>query len=412
MNKRICILTQSHLCRNPRVVKEANTLTKAGFDVTILTAFTSADLLEEDRDLIDTGKISYRGIINMIPGQASSWYRIKQRITRRIAGELIRRFGWENVQALGYNFGANLRAAKKENADVYICHQEVSTVIGCKLIEQGYQVAFDLEDWYSHDLLPDANKTRPLNLLKKYEKYALRHGVLNYTTSESMAEAFADFSGAGRPKVLHNVFPLAEKKQMDGQRKDRKDLGKTSLHWYSQTVGPGRGLEFIIHSLQHVNSPVELHLRGNCTTEFEQQLKAQFPTDKGHTLFFHPLVPHQELLSRIAEHDIGLATEKSTPPSRDLTITNKILQYLLAGIAVVASATAGQKEVAGEAPDSVFLFENDNEEQFSSILNTLIEEKERLNRAKKSALSISAEKFCWEKQESKLVDWISEAGKN
>ncbi|OQX82493.1 MAG: hypothetical protein B6D64_00135, partial [Bacteroidetes bacterium 4484_276] len=151
MGKKICILTQSHLCRNPRVVKEANTLANAGFDVTILTTFTFADLLEEDKKLIDTNKIKFKGIINMIPGQASSWYRLKNRLERRIAGELIGRFNWENVQALGYDYSTNLKAAINQNADLYTCHQEVSTVIGCKLIKRGFKVAFDFEDWYSND---------------------------------------------------------------------------------------------------------------------------------------------------------------------------------------------------------------------------------------------------------------------
>jgi len=407
MDKRICILTQSHLCRNPRVVKEANTLANAGFDVTILTTFTYADLLEEDMKLIDTNKIKYKGIINMIPGQASSWYRFKNRLERRLAGELIGRFNLENVQALGYNYSANLKAAIAENADLYTCHQEVSTVIGCKLIDRGFKVAFDFEDWYSNDLLADANKTRPIELLKKYEKYALNNGVLTYTTSESMAEGFAEFAGSKSPKILHNVFPLAERKLLDGQIKDRKDLSKTSIHWYSQTIGAGRGLEFIINSLKLVNKPVELHLRGNCSNEFKEELLSIFPDEKGHELFFHELVPHKELLSRIAEHDIGLATEKSTPPSRDLTITNKILQYLLGGIAVVASDTSGQKEVAREAPDSVFLFENDNEVEFSNALNLLINDTDKLQKAKDEALKIATNKFCWEKQEQWLIDWIT-----
>ena len=244
--KSICILTQSHLCRNPRVVKEANTLAAAGFQVTILTTFTFADLLEEDLKLIDTSKIKLKGIINMIPGQASKWYRLKQRLVRRIAGEAIGRFGWENILTLGYDYRKNLKAAIRENADLYTCHQEMSTVIGCKLIKRGFKVAFDFEDWYSHDLLPEANKTRPIKLLEKYEKFALKNSVLNYTTSESMAAGFAAFADVKPPKVLHNVFPLAERDLLDGKFKDRTDLSRPSMHWYSQTIGPGRGLEFLV----------------------------------------------------------------------------------------------------------------------------------------------------------------------
>jgi glycosyltransferase involved in cell wall biosynthesis len=406
--KTICILTQSHLCRNPRVVKEANTLAEAGFNVTILTTFTYADLLEEDLKLIDTSKIKFKGIINMIPGQASKWYRLKQRLVRRLAGEAIGRFGWENILTLGYDYRKNLKAAIRENANLYTCHQEMSTVIGCKLIKRGFKVAFDFEDWYSHDLLPEANKTRPIKLLEKYEKFALKNSVLNYTTSESMAAGFAAFAGVEPHKVLHNVFPFAERDLLDGQFKDRTDLSRPSMHWYSQTIGPGRGLEFLVKSLDKVNTPVQLHLRGNCSEDFKTELTLIFPAEKGHQLFFHSLVPHKELLSRIAEHDIGLATEEYRPDSRNLTITNKILQYLLGGIAVIASDTAGQKEVAAVVPDAVFLFKNYNSDDLSSKINALIGDKATLEKAKKSALAIATSKYCWEQQEKWLVGWVNE----
>jgi glycosyltransferase involved in cell wall biosynthesis len=412
MQKRICILTQSHLCRNPRVVKEANALADAGHDVTILTTFSDATLLEEDLKLIDTARIKLKGIVNIIPGQTSKLYRLKERIKRRLAGEFIARLGWENVYALGYDYRANLKAAFREDADLYTCHQEISTVIGCKLMKHGRKVAFDFEDWYSHDLLPAANRTRPLKLLEKYERYALKHAPLVYTTSNSMAVAMAEFFGSAVPKVLHNVFPLAERKLLDGAFKDRKDTERPSIHWYSQTIGPGRGLEFLAESLHLVDVPVDLHLRGNLFGDFGEQLRNKFPHEKGHRIFFHELVPHNELLSRIAEHDIGLATEEYTPDSRNLTITNKILQYLLAGIAVVASDTSGQKEVAEAAPDAVALFKNKNKESFVAALNSFLKNPDKLKQAKTKALQYAENRFCWERQKHKLVAWVDGVGRS
>ena len=208
------------------------------------------------------------------------------------------------------------------------------------------------------------------------------------------------------PKVLHNVFPLAERDLMDGKYLDRNDLSMPSMHWYSQTIGPGRGLEFLIDSLNDVKTPLQLHLRGNLFGNFKDQLLDRFPTQSGHKIYFHKLVPHKELLSRIAEHDIGLATEEYTPESRNLTITNKVLQYMLAGIAVLASDTSGQKEVANEAPDCVFLFKNNEKESLVNALNGLITNNELISDAKLNALKVSSEKFCWEKQEILLESWI------
>ncbi len=407
MQKRICILTQSHLCRNPRVVKEARTLSLAGYEVVILTTFTDASLLKEDQELIADYDIKLKGVVNMIPGQAGKFYRLKERLKRRLAGELIARTRIETPYALGYDYRANLKAAIQEKADLYTCHQEISTVIGCRLLQRGFKVAFDLEDWYSHDLLPEANRTRPLNLLEKCETYALKHSPLVYTTSQAMAEAMAEFAGSEVPKVLHNVFPLAERELLDGRQKDRNDLGRPSIHWYSQTIGPGRGLEFLVEALRDVDTPVDLHLRGNLFGDFGIRLKKLFPDKKGHRLHFHQLVPHNELLSRIAEHDIGLATEEYQPDSRNLTITNKILQYLLAGIAVVASDTAGQQEVAAQAPAAVSLYENNDKDSLVKALNRFLDDREKLKRAKATALQRAKETFCWEKQEGFLLEWIA-----
>ena len=412
MKKKICILTQSHLCRNPRVVKEAVALSSAGFEVVVITTFTFPDMLSEDLKLIENTGVVLKGVINMIPSQAPAWYRLKERLVRRAAGEAISRFGFESIFALGYDYRKNLREAIREKADLYTCHQEISTVIGCKLIQKGFNVAFDFEDWYSHDLLAEANRSRPIRLLEKYEKMALQKGVLTYTTSLALAGALTTWAGTAPPRVLQNVFPFSDRNTVDHIIKDRVNTGIPSVHWYSQTIGPGRGIEFLIESLYDVDIPIELHLRGNLYQGFRRELEDLFPAGKGHSLHFHPLVPHRELLSRISEHDIGLATEEYVPDSRNLTITNKILQYLQGGIAVVASDTLGQREVAKEAPGAVFLFRNKDRQGLASLLNGLLGHRERLDAAKKAALEAAREKFCWEKQEPLLLNWFTDAIKN
>ncbi len=404
--KRICILTQSHLCRNPRVVKEANALNEAGYDVTILTTFALDKLLKEDKTLINTREINYKGIINLIPGQASGWSILKHRLVKRLAEELAGRFNIETISAAGYGYCKNLRGAKAENADLYICHEEISTIMGCKLIEAGYKVAFDFEDWYSHAFSGESGKRRPSKLFEKYEKYALKHGLLCYTTSHSLSSALAEFAGSEKPRVLNNVFPLAERNQNDHLNKDKGGSTVFSIHWYSQTIGPDRGLEIVAKALALVPNPVELHLRGLLTGNYKAEFEGVFPYNKGHKLIFHDLVPHLELTSRIMEHNVGLASELYEPVNRNLTIVNKIMQYLLAGIAVIASDTDGQKEVAGKAPESVFLYSQNNPEQLAKQISLLVSDHEKLEFARKTALRISEEYFCWDVQKSWLLGWI------
>ena len=69
--KKICILTDQHLSANPRVWKEANSLSRAGYVVVILTAFSSAEHKRKDELLLkDLDKnIRYRSVINLIRGE-------------------------------------------------------------------------------------------------------------------------------------------------------------------------------------------------------------------------------------------------------------------------------------------------------------------------------------------------------
>lgn len=120
-------------------------------------------------------------------------------------------------------------------------------------------------------------------------------------------------------------------------------------------------------------------------------------------LTVHGLVGNEELLSRIAEHDIGYAGELAEPPSRNLTITNKLFQYLQAGLAVVASDTKGQEEAAALAGKAVQVFPCGGAEALQHALAELILSSEKLDKARQAAWS-TGPNLCWEKEVQKYLD--------
>src|SRR5262249_55542032 len=126
-------------------------------------------------------------------------------------------------------------------------------------------------------------------------------------------------------------------------------------------------------------------------------------------ILLHDLVPNEELLSRVAEHDIGFAGEMKYCRSRDLTVTNKILYYLLAGLAVVASDTAGQREVAKQASGAVLLYPSGDASTLAAHINELLESQKKLEGAKTAALRAAMKTFCWDRQESTMLRSIGEA---
>lgn len=283
-------------------------------------------------------------------------------------------------------------------------------------MRRGRRVGIDMEDWFSEDLLPSARSSRPIAMLSNWERELL--GCAHSScTSEAMADALVARYGCRRPVAIRNVFPAAERNTLDGEWKDRAgftgineptsprpEAKPVSVFWYSQTIGPGRGLEELFAAAAHLRGSFEVHLRGDIGGYegwFDGLLAAQL-REKTH---IHPVVGNSELLSRITEHDVGFAGERPEPPSRDLTITNKFFQYLQGGLAVVASATAGQKEGAKEAPDAVLLYQPGDVDGLGSALQRLIDDRAKL-RAMRAAAWAAGARLSWENEAPRLIEAV------
>lgn len=401
---RICIVTGSHLCRNPRVVKEADALANAGYDVRVLGPVFSEELWTEDEKLLSDADWTHQITVDLRRTVSGIWARL-----RRKTGNWLTRKGWDAADALGYGVNQTLRRARQESADLYIGHEEVGTWVVWQLEQEGARVGVDFEDWHARDLLPEDRADRPVSLLETVERDLLHRSVHATTTSKVLAEAMADAYDAPEPSVLYNAFPWADREAIDDEVRDRDGTRRVSVHWVSQTIGPGRGLDTLCQALREIETPVQVHLRGHCRPDYRSRLEQMFPAEQGHTLYLHGLVSPGALLSRIAEHDIGLALEPYEPDNKLYTVSNKILHYLPGGLAVVATDTAGQKEVAAQAGDAVRLCSVDSPKEMAHQLRTLLQSDHRLGTAQEHALRAAREEFSWEQQAPKLLKSVEQA---
>jgi glycosyltransferase involved in cell wall biosynthesis len=404
----IILLTGNHLCHNPRVIKESITLARVGYKVEVLGAWTDASLKTRDQKLIDGLPFRYTPVLDVTAtGFANKFYKQACRIRGKLGQLIYQKARIQNCWQLGYAIGALGHAAKKRRADLYIAHSEAGMQVAVDLLLSGQQVAVDMEDWFSADLLPEARRQRPVELLRSLEQTLLCRGVYSSCPSHAMGKALANEFGCNEPSVIYNAFPWADREAMDGLSLDRTDRRIPSIHWVSQTVGPGRGLEDLFAALPYIEHDVEIHLRGNPVAHFDDWISSQVPAQWRKQVFVHDLVPNESLLSRIAEHDIGFAGEMAYCRSRELTITNKILHFLLAGLAVVASDTPGQREVADKARGGVLLYPSGVSPALAARLNELLSDPKKLQSCKAAALQAAEKEFCWEKQEPVVLASIS-----
>ena len=410
---KIVILTGNSLCHNPRVLKEATALAAAGFDVEILGAWLDAGYKVRDLALLQNVQFCFTPVLDATVQKFVWWH---SRLRVKAAHWWHQRAQRETMWQMGYTVNALARVARQRKADLFIAHSEPALWALAQLQNRKseignrkFQIGVDMEDWFSEDLLPEARKQRPIQLLKSLEQRVLSLASHRTCTSQAMSAALAKEYGCLPPTVIYNSFPWADRQTLDGQFKDRRDRTVPSLHWYSQTLGAGRGLEELFAALPQVKHPLEIHLRGNFNAATEVWLWPLVPESWRKRVFLHPLVGNAELLSRIAEHDIGFAGELRYCKNKEFTVSNKILHYLLGGLAVVASDTAGQREIAAQADGAVQIYPVGDTIAPAQRLNFLLENRVLLAAAKAAALQVAEKTFCWERSASVLVQSVNTA---
>lgn len=398
MRRSVTVLTNGHLCRNPRVLKEATALGKAGYEVVVVGVRNHPASDRLDADLLQSAPFRLESL-NLLPGGGPSSFlaRLEVKFRRSLAARGI----WKSISSLG-PARALLHAAERRSADLTICHNEIAHWAGVRLLDRGCRVAADVEDWHSEDLLPEDRKHRPIDLLRSVERTLLHRCSHVTTTSDSLARALHARYGGRRPEVITNSFPL----QPDPLTPETSRISPARFFWFSQTLGPGRGLESFLRAWGRSESNSEVVLLGEDRGNYADRLRRLVPPGCLSKLSFRPLVPPGYLPGLIADHDIGLALEDASIVNRDLTITNKILQYLNAGLAVVATPTAGQREVLAHDADAGIILDLDQADA-SASLRELTADRVRLQARRNAARRLAEIRYHWEREEATLLALVA-----
>jgi len=224
--------------------------------------------------------------------------------------------------------------------------------------------------------------------------------------SDGIAESYNNKYGVSKPTTILNVFPLGNRPQKF------KNSGNSSLrlYWFSQTIGPGRGLEDIIKAMGVLKGyEIELHLRGIIKNNYEQKLinltieKAVNPE----RINFHEPASPDKMVSIASENDVGLALEKNINHNRRICLTNKIFTYLLADNAIIATNTDGQKKIMDDIGGAGFSYEQGDIDALAKGLKNWYENRSELNKARSESWEWGEKKYNWDVEKVKLLNLIN-----
>jgi glycosyltransferase involved in cell wall biosynthesis len=392
---KIVIFTQSPLSKAPRVVKEANCLVNCGFEVTVFGLWHDEKVLDADFSILSKN-ISYKAGANLLGRNFNTYF---LRAERRFWRELIKFFDIQTKRSLGYGYSNYLSKLKVENADLYIGHQEMSMALAKDLLQMGYNVAFDFEDYHSHDLLPEDRIYRPIDILKSLERFLLNHAKFCTTTSDVLAKELANTYCSKTPTTVYNSFYNCN--DYEGANISGKII---SLVWISQVIGPGRGLDLIIDAVRMSKSQFELTLIGKKDEYYWQKIQKLIPRNL--VVHFTDFIPSSEISKKLSEYDLGIAFEESLPLNRDLTITNKIFHYLNSGIAIIATNTKGQIEISNKTENAVVIVEP-QAQAIADILDRLFTNRDELKKMKEKSSFYGKSLFDFQNEEVKICGLVN-----
>ncbi len=249
MTAHVCIITSGHLATNPRVVKEATALHGAGYKVSVV----HGDYIPEARAIDASLAGDWMSMVAAPfgPRQASRPRYLLQTLQRRGARIAARAFPHSARQAslAGSAVSSGLsRAAANIRADLYIAHYLPALPAAAHAAARNNAVyAFDAEDFHIGDLPDEPGASFDRRLIRTVEGRYLPGTAYISAASPGIAAAYAETYGVNFPAVVLNTFPKAQAPAAPTAAGAAAPA--PTLYWFSQTIGPDRGLECAVAAI-------------------------------------------------------------------------------------------------------------------------------------------------------------------
>lgn len=282
------------------------------------------------------------------PSRASSVVKLAARkLNTRLAHAAFERLEVLSESVFGDRTQGLTRALIATPADLYVAHNIETLLPAVRAAEyHNAAIAFDCMEFYSD--MGDTQHPTEAAAARAIERRYLPRCALVIASSDIMADALVAEYGITRPLAAYNV-PATE------QDLPPRKGGGLNLYWRNSTIGFGqRGLEDVLVAMAMLPGEVHLHLQGRQTgatkAAVDERVAALGLSDRVHVL--PPYTPH-EAVRKAALYDVGLCLERKGPRNHDLTVSNKMFDYHMAGLAVIATELPALVDVVSRSGGGV-----------------------------------------------------------
>lgn len=394
-----CMIVANDMVYDSRVDRHAETLGMNGYEVTVLCVHTSRAVQEERRPHYSiVRKRDFLRRLIEVRMRAKAEGRAASRAAKASEVSVLRSLTRALVRlALAVTFDVSMiRAAKRTNADLYVCNDLDTLRVGVFMKLLGRRVVYDAHELYS-DLFTET-PPHMRRLLRQLEALFIRFADLVITVNEFIASEMSSRYNIQPPTVIMNC-----PKTLAIPTHPRESARKLRVALYQGGFVRERGLENVVLACKYLRNGISVVLRGEGSIEARLR---ELASNLGNCVFEMP-VPLSEVVARAAEADVGIVTYLPTTLNNLYASPNKLFEYLQAGLPLVGSNLPFIRKMIVEN-DVGLVFDPNNPEDIARAINSVAQD-EVYERLRMNVEKIKG-KFSWEAESRKLLSAISALG--
>jgi glycosyltransferase involved in cell wall biosynthesis len=406
----------NNLIHDARVRKEARTLTEAGYDVTVLAVHDPGRTPREERvqgfRIVRLSRsilgVSRREIMARLRDRPVAAPSPQARSTRpgpprrptvrarllSLVETTVRLSVYPLRRVLVYlRF---VRAALRTRAGVYHAH-DLNTLL---MAWTGSRLGRGRLVYDSHEVATDRANMK-LRWWARFLEGRLIHAAdAVVCTNRTRADYTQQLYGLAPPVILRNL-PAYNEPEPSGLLHERLGLpAGAKVVLYQGGIQAGRGLEQLMEAAPAIPGALIVLLgSGRFKPAFERRVAER---GMGGKLFFHDAVPVDELPQWTMCAYLGLQILQNTCFNHYSSLSNKLLEYLMAGVPVVASDLPEMRRVIEETGAGVLVDASDPAAIAEAVNRLLADEALREEMAQRARQARG--RYCWEREEQVLVD--------
>lgn len=344
MPLRALILSPNEVCYNPRLMKAGDFLSEQGIEVTVFNPITgiATEAVYDEFKSSRPWHFQESDISKRSAASTARWANtsLRHRLTKILRNQL----GLD----LGFPFVLNkgLMGYRPNNVDydIILINLVDALPLAVQLKRQyGALLVYDSQEFFTGQL----REEKEMVWVRDAEARFIDAVDIVIGTTDALVKRLRETYSLRAPVLRVRNAPYDAPMS---EPTEQTDDGPLRLVWHGFQVNyEGRGVNLIIEALGQCGSDAELTLQGRLSDEQRQVIEAAIARLRlnGRVHFKAPAHP-EAIVESIKEFDVGISAEPGIDENQALTSSNKLFEYMHAGLGVIVPDLPGLTETVNE----------------------------------------------------------------